>query len=36
MFKLIESYGNMSAKEMLTGAVESLNENLKYFEKMIK
>lgn len=33
---IVESYGNMPAKEMLLGAVEALNENLKFFEKMIK
>ncbi|MBS3088360.1 DNA-directed RNA polymerase subunit D [Candidatus Pacearchaeota archaeon] len=33
---IVESYGNMPAKEMLLGAVEALEENLKYFEKEIK
>ena len=33
---IIESYGNMPAKDILIKAIEALNENLKDFEKEIK
>src|SRR3989344_6494158 len=33
---IIESYGNLSAKDILFQAVEALEDNLDYFEKQIK
>lgn len=33
---IIESYGNMPAKDLLTEAIKALNSNLKDFEKQIK
>jgi DNA-directed RNA polymerase subunit D len=36
MLLIIESYGNMDAKDILTKAIEALEENLDEFEKSIK
>nr|AQS33363.1 hypothetical protein [uncultured archaeon]AQS34144.1 hypothetical protein [uncultured archaeon] len=36
MFKLIESYGTMPAKEILEKAIKALEQNLDAFEKAVK
>lgn len=36
MLFVIESYGNMAAKDIFLGAIDSLEENLKDFERQIK
>ncbi len=36
MLFVIESYGNMAAKDIFLGAIDSLEDNLKDFEKQVK